>query len=52
MVDGRWVMRDNQVLTMDEARIVAEAQRIGRLAWRRLFERNPSLEVPPGFAPS
>jgi 5-methylthioadenosine/S-adenosylhomocysteine deaminase len=51
MVDGRWVMRDNQVLTMDEERIVAEAQRIGKLAWRRLFESNPHLEVPAGFAP-
>jgi len=51
MVDGRWVMRDNQVLTMDEDRIVAEAQRIGKLAWRRLFEKNPNLEVPTGFAP-
>ena len=51
MVDGRWLMRTGQVLTMDEDRIVSEAQRIGKLAWRRLFDSNPKLEVPAGFAP-
>jgi 5-methylthioadenosine/S-adenosylhomocysteine deaminase len=50
MVDGRWLMRTGQVLTMDEDRIVSEAQRIGKLAWRRLFDSNPKLEVPAGFA--
>jgi 5-methylthioadenosine/S-adenosylhomocysteine deaminase len=51
MVDGRWIMRNGQVLTMDEERILAEAQRIGTIAWRRLFDSNPKLEVPPGFVP-
>ncbi len=51
MVDGRWVMRGGEVLTMDEERIVADAQRIGKIAWRRLFESRPDLEVPAGFAP-
>jgi 5-methylthioadenosine/S-adenosylhomocysteine deaminase len=51
MVDGRWIMRAGEILTMDEERIVAEAQRLGKIAWRRLFERRPDLEVPPGFAP-
>ena len=51
MVDGRWIMRDGTILTMDEERIVAEAQRLGKLAWRRLFESRPDLEVPGGFAP-
>jgi 5-methylthioadenosine/S-adenosylhomocysteine deaminase len=51
MVDGRWIMRGGEVLTMDEERIVAEAQRIGKIAWRRLFESRPDLEVPAGFAP-
>ncbi len=51
MVDGRWIMRGGRVLTMDEERIVAEAQRIGKIAWRRLFDGNPRLEVPAGFAP-
>ena len=52
MVDGRWIMRDGKVLTMDEARIVAEAQRLGKIAWRRLFDSRPDLPVPAGFAPA
>ena len=51
MVDGRWVMRGGEVLTMDEERIVAEAQRLGKKAWRRLFDSRPDLDVPLGFAP-
>src|SRR6266852_1987452 len=49
MVDGRWIMRDRRVLTLDEAAIVAEADRIARAAWRRLFERRPGLPRPPGL---
>jgi 5-methylthioadenosine/S-adenosylhomocysteine deaminase len=51
MVDGAWVMRDGRVLTLDEPRIVAEADRIARHAWARLFAERPDLPVPPGFAP-
>ena len=51
MVDGRWIMREGEILTLDEERIIAEAQRRGRLAWRRLFESRRDLAVPAGFAP-
>ena len=51
MVDGRWIMRDGTVLTMDEATILREADRIARRAWAKLFAERPDLEVPPGFAP-
>jgi 5-methylthioadenosine/S-adenosylhomocysteine deaminase len=51
MVDGRWLMRDGEVLTIDEERTVAEAQRIGERAWSRLFESRSDLVPPPGFAP-
>jgi 5-methylthioadenosine/S-adenosylhomocysteine deaminase len=51
MVDGRWIMRGGRVLTMDEERIVADAQRIGKIAWQRLFDSDAKLEVPSGFAP-
>ena len=43
MVDGRWIMRGGKVLTMDEERIIAEAGRIGRIAWKRLFDSRPDL---------
>jgi cytosine/adenosine deaminase-related metal-dependent hydrolase len=49
MVDGHWIMRDGRVLTLDEPALVAEADRIARAAWRRLFERRPDLPRPPGF---
>ena len=51
MVDGQWVMRGGEILTMDEERIVADAQRIAKAAWRRMFASNPDLKVPTGFAP-
>jgi len=49
MVDGRWVMRDGRVLTIDEAAVVRDARQVARSAWKRLFERRPDLAVPPGF---
>jgi 5-methylthioadenosine/S-adenosylhomocysteine deaminase len=49
MVDGRWLMRDRRVLTLDEDAIVREADRVGRAAWRRLFERRPDLSPLPGL---
>jgi cytosine/adenosine deaminase-related metal-dependent hydrolase len=51
MVDGNWIMRDGRVLTMDEAAIVREADRIAGRAWAKLFADRPELPVPPGFAP-
>ncbi|GIX48470.1 MAG: N-ethylammeline chlorohydrolase [Candidatus Tectimicrobiota bacterium] len=49
MVDGRWLMRDGVVLTLDEAALVEEANRIGQAAWRRLFAARPELPRPPGL---
>jgi 5-methylthioadenosine/S-adenosylhomocysteine deaminase len=49
MVDGRWIMREGRVLTIDETALITEADRIARAAWRRLFERRPELTRPPGF---
>src|SRR5205823_6682514 len=36
MVDGHFVMRTRKVLTMDEERIVAEADRVGRRIWTQV----------------
>jgi 5-methylthioadenosine/S-adenosylhomocysteine deaminase len=52
MVDGRWLMRDGVLLTMDEALTVREADRVGRAAWQRLFAEQPTLVPPPGFHPA
>lgn len=51
MIDGRWVMREGRVLTMDEDAVVEEAERVARAAWRRLFATRPDLTPPPGFPP-
>ena len=51
MVDGRFVMRQGKVLTVDEEAIVREADRIGRRAWRRLTEKYPNVEFPVDLAP-
>ena len=45
MVDGRFIMRNRKVLTMDEERIVAEADRVGRRIWNKVLEAVP-LPVP------
>ena len=49
MVDGRWLMRDHRVITLDEAAIVSEADRIARAAWGRLFAERPDLPRPSGL---
>jgi cytosine/adenosine deaminase-related metal-dependent hydrolase len=38
MVDGQFIMRNRKVLTMDEDRIVAEADKVGRRIWTRVLE--------------
>jgi 5-methylthioadenosine/S-adenosylhomocysteine deaminase len=50
MVDGRWLMRDRRVVTLDETAIVEEAAAIARAAWQRLFDERPELPRPPGMA--
>jgi 5-methylthioadenosine/S-adenosylhomocysteine deaminase len=49
MVDGRWLMRDGRVRTLDEDAILREADRVARGAWARLFAARPELAPPPGF---
>ena len=45
MVDGQFIMRNHKVLTMDEDRIVAEADKVGRRIWSKVLEAGP-LAVP------
>ncbi len=49
MVDGRWLMRDGVVLTMNEPEILAEAQRVANAAWSRQFRKQ--FKAPAGFSP-
>jgi len=45
MVDGEFIMRNGKVLTMDEDRIIAEADAVGRRIWGKVLEAGP-LAVP------
>lgn len=51
MVDGKFLMRDRKVLTMDEETIIKEADKIGRRAWNQLLQRYPSAPFPTRLAP-
>ena len=46
MVDGRWLMRDRRVLTIDEEDIVTRAEEIGRRVWHQLVDRYPNVPFP------
>ncbi len=43
MIDGRWVMRDRVLLTLDEKQVLAEAQRIAAQVGAFLARREQSL---------
>jgi 5-methylthioadenosine/S-adenosylhomocysteine deaminase len=49
MVDGRFLMRDGRVLTMNEDDVIGEAQEATAAAWRRLHEQSPDIEIPPSL---
>ena len=46
IVDGRWLMRDRRVLTIDEEDIVTRAEEIGHRVWRQLVDRYPNVPFP------
>ena len=52
MVDGKWLMRDRKVLTIDEASVVEAAQEVGTRAWQRLLNRYPNVPFPFTLAPT
>jgi 5-methylthioadenosine/S-adenosylhomocysteine deaminase len=45
MIDGQFVMRDRKILTVDEARIVAEASRVGTRVWAEVQKATP-IQIP------
>ncbi len=51
MVDGKFLMRDRKVLTIDEDTIIKEADKIGRRVWNQLLERYPTAPFPTRVAP-
>lgn len=45
MIDGRFVMRDRRILTVDEPALIAEADRVGRRIWGQVKAAGP-LAIP------
>jgi 5-methylthioadenosine/S-adenosylhomocysteine deaminase len=45
MVDGQFIMRNRKVLTMDEERVIAEADKVGRRIWDQVKAAGP-ITVP------
>lgn len=45
MIDGQFIMRDGKVLTMDEGRVIAEADKVGRRIWSQVLAAGP-IAVP------
>ena len=41
MVDGRFIMRDRKILTLDEDALVTEADKVGRRIWSKVLESGP-----------
>ena len=52
MVDGIWLMRDSELMTIDEGDVVSMAETIGHKVWNRLVEDYPDIpfpiDLPPG----
>ena len=49
MIDGRFVMRDRKVLSMNEDDVIGEAQEATVAAWHRLKETSGDIDLPAGL---
>lgn len=48
MADGAFLMRDRQVLTVDEPALVREVEAVTRRVWARMIAANPDIGRPEG----
>ncbi|WNJ91805.1 amidohydrolase family protein [Bosea sp. 685] len=48
IVDGKFVMRDRKVLTIDEQALLDEAQAVTQRVWERMIASNPDIAPPQG----
>lgn len=51
MVDGAFVLRDRQLLTVDEPALLREAQAVTERVWARMIAQNPDLAATPDPLP-
>ena len=48
MTDGTFLMRDREVLALDEAALLKESQKVTERVWQRMIAKNPDIPPPPG----
>ena len=46
LVDGEFLLREREVLSMDEAQVLDAAQQASDAAWRRLARNSPDIAMP------
>ena len=51
MANGKWLMRDGKVVTIDEEDILRRAEGIGHSVWNRLVEAYPDVPFPVRLPP-
>ncbi len=49
MVDGRFVMREGRIMTLEEQTVIREAQLAAEVAWHRLHRESGDISLPPGI---
>ena len=51
MVDGEWVMQNSSIKSIDEAKVIEQAEEIGHRVWNRLVKENPNVPFPINLPP-
>ncbi len=51
MVDGKWVMQDSSIKSINEAKVIEQAEEIGHRVWNQLVKENPNVPFPINLPP-
>ena len=52
MIDGKWVMRDSSLTTIDEMTVISNAEKIGHRVWNKLVNDHPNVHFPIKLPPT
>ncbi len=51
MVDGKWVMQNSSINSIDEDKVIEQAEEIGHRVWNQLVKENPNVPFPINLPP-
>ena len=51
MVDGKWVMQDSSIKSINETKVIEQAEEIGHRVWNQLVKENPNVPFPINLPP-